>query len=391
MNIFNFDFSIIEWIALGILFLSFLIQTLFYALIYRQPYIYEKKRMAKNNDSSLESLPPISVVIASKNDSENLEKNLPAILSQNYPEFEVIVVNSGSTDETDIVLKKFQQTESKLYQTYIPMGADLIKEKKLALLVGIKACKYNSIVLTEAYCKPLSENWLQSFGTKFHSGKDIILGYCSLNIPKHTTLRKFIMYDNLIHNTKLFSMAILKKPFMGIGRNLGITKKIFFDNNGFASMLAVEGGEDDLLINKLATSENTTVLLNSESFVTTDIVSNFKIWRLLKSKYLSTKKLYKGLGSYIFGWETFSKYIFYLFSIFTFIWGIFTIKYVLIFLPVLPFIIRYLYQYIIIRNNSKIFKSGNVMLELPYFDIFQPINNFRFRKYASKKNRKFKR
>ena len=114
MNIFNLDFSLFEWIALGILILAFLIQTLFYFIVYRKPYIYSKKNGLNKDDISSEKLPPISVVIASKNDSENLEKNLPAILSQNYPEFEVIVVNSGSTDETDIVLKKFQQTESKL-------------------------------------------------------------------------------------------------------------------------------------------------------------------------------------------------------------------------------------------------------------------------------------
>ncbi len=391
MNIFNLDFSLFEWIALGILILAFLIQTLFYFIIYRKPYIYSKKNVLNKDDISSEKLPPISVVIASKNDSESLEKNLPFILSQNYPEFEVIVVNSGSTDETDMILKRFQQTESKLYQTYIPMGADAAKEKKLALMVGFKACKYDSIVLTEAYCKPSSENWLYSFGTKFISDKDIILGYCSLNIPKHTALRKFIMYDNLIHNTKLFSMAILKKPFMGIGRNLGLTKKIFFDNNGFASILGVDGGEDDLLINKLATDENTTVLLNSESFVETDIVNNFKIWRFLKSKYLSTKKLYKGLGSYIFGWETFSKYVFYLFSLLIIIWGIIKMKYLLVVFSALLFIIRYLYQYIIINNNSKIFKSGNILMELPYFDILQPINNLRFRKTNNKKRRKFKR
>ncbi len=391
MNIFNLDFSLFEWIALGILILAFLIQTLFYFIVYRKPYIYSKKNGLNKDDISSEKLPPISVVIASKNDSESLEKNMPFILSQNYPEFEVIVVNSGSTDETDMILKRFQQTDSKLYQTYIPMGADAAKEKKLALMVGFKACKYDSIVLTEAYCKPSSENWLYSFGKKFISDKDIILGYCSLNIPKHTALRKFIMYDNLIHNTKLFSMAILKKPFMGIGRNLGLTKKIFFDNNGFASILGVDGGEDDLLINKLATNENTTVLLNSESFVETDIVNNFKIWRFLKSKYLSTKKLYKGLGSYIFGWETFSKYVFYLFSLLIIIWGIIKMKYLLVVFSALLFIIRYLYQYIIINNNSKIFKSGNILMELPYFDILQPINNLRFGKTNNKKRRKFKR
>jgi len=86
-------------------------------------------------------LPGISVIITSKNNSEELKKNLPFVLEQDYPNYEVIVVNSGSTDETDMVLNAAEIKYPHLYHTFVPAGADANNEKKLALTLGIKAAK----------------------------------------------------------------------------------------------------------------------------------------------------------------------------------------------------------------------------------------------------------
>jgi hypothetical protein len=37
--------------------------------------------------------PPVTILIAARNDSDNLFNNLPIILEQDYPEYEVIVIN----------------------------------------------------------------------------------------------------------------------------------------------------------------------------------------------------------------------------------------------------------------------------------------------------------
>lgn len=169
-----FDFSIIDWIIVAALLLFFIIQLLFYFLLYKKPYSYQSKKgeaTVSEND-----LPPVSVVIVSKNDSENLAKHLPAILNQEYPDFEVVVVNMGSTDETDMVLKRLEQSYDNLYHTYVPQEAEEWNEKKLALTLGIKAAKNNVLLFTEPYCRPVSNRWIKEFAAEFAEGKEVVLG-----------------------------------------------------------------------------------------------------------------------------------------------------------------------------------------------------------------------
>jgi len=182
------NFSIIEWSILGGLLLFFIIQFLFYFLLYRKPYVYEKKRIIKAVPDT--DLPPISVVIVSKNESENLATTLPFILEQDYPNFEVVVVNSGSTDETDMLLTGLKQKYPHLYYTYIPKEAERLNEKKLALTVGIKAAKNDILIFTEAFCKPVSDKWIREFAVEFINGKDIVLGFCKYNIPGKVPMKK---------------------------------------------------------------------------------------------------------------------------------------------------------------------------------------------------------
>lgn len=47
-----------------------------------------------------ENLPPISLIVPARNEQENIVDNIHALLKLDYPEFELIVVNDGSTDQT---------------------------------------------------------------------------------------------------------------------------------------------------------------------------------------------------------------------------------------------------------------------------------------------------
>ncbi len=290
-----FDFSIIDWIIVAALLLFFIIQFLFYFLLYRKPYSYQSKKgkiSISEND-----LPSVSVVIVSKNDSENLAKHLPAIFNQDYPDFEVVVVNMGSTDETDMVLKRLEQTYNNLYHTYVPQEAEELNEKKLALTIGIKAAKNTILLFTEPYCQPASNQWIKEFAEEFAKGKEVVLGFCKLDIPKKVPMRRFIHYDNLIQGLKYLSMAIVHRPFMGIGRNMGYVRELFFRQKGFSSILNFEDGEDDLFINEIANGKNTGVVISPESMTISEVVTSFSVWRALKSKYLHTKRFYKGFFS----------------------------------------------------------------------------------------------
>lgn len=381
----NFDFSLPFWIISGAVLLFFLIQLVYYLWIYRKPFVYARKKDKSQVIS--ENLPSVSVVIASKNESENLAKYLPAILEQDYPDFEVIVVNMGSTDETDVLLKALNQKYTNLYHTYVPAEAENINEKKLALTLGIKAAKKDVVLFTEAYCVPVSDKWIQEFANEFLKGNDIVLGFCKLEIDKKMAMRKFILYDNMIHGLKYLSLAILGKPFMGIGRNLAYRKEIFFEEKGFSSILNIEGGEDDLFINRIARKRKVGVAISPESMTRSDVVNSFSTWRALKSKYHYTKQFYRGASSFIFGLETFSKFLFYLSVAVGIAYGIIFENWLLIALIGFFFIVRFIVQLIVVIKNSRLFGVGRYHINLLFFDIFQPFNNFTFRKYANRRNK----
>lgn len=377
--------TLTEWILGSTLLFCFLIQLFFWLFFYKRPYSYQKKR--RETAVPEEMLPPISVIVTSKNSAEELAKNLPFIIEQDYPDFEVIVVNRGSTDDTDMVLKAAEQKYPRLYHTYVPAEADGINEKKLALTLGIKAAKNDYLLFTEAYCRPCSKQWIREYGKEFTQGKEVILGFSRLEIPKKTALRGFMLYDNLIHHLKFLSMAILRKPFMGIGRNLAYKKELFFKHKGYSPILNLEGGEDDLYINRIAPKKNTGVVLSRESMTETDSVKHFSTWRTLKSQYLYSKQYYRGFSFRLFGLETFSKYLFYLSLICAIILGVATGNHVLTTFSLLLFIIRYAIQWRIITLESRLFGAGKYHINLLFYDIFQPLNNTRFRRYAIKRNR----
>ncbi len=378
-------FSIIEWVLGASFLFFFIIQILYSLFLFRKPQAIEKKREEIIVGEA--DLPGISVIVTSKNKSFELEKNLPYFLNQNYPLYEVIVVNSGSTDDTDVVLKSAEQKYSRLYHTFIPAGADEVNEKKLAITLGVKAAKYDIVLFSESYCRPSSTNWIREFGKEFTKGKDILLGYSKVVFTNRVRLGNFIRYDNLIHHLKFLSMAIAGKPFMGIGRNMAYKKELFFNKKGLSSVLGIDGGEDDLYINRISNRKNTGVILSKDSITETDSVDSFSTWRSIKSKYLYTKQYYKGPANSIFGFETITKQLFYLILLLSIAASIYFSNYILLGFSVLLFIIRFIILLLIINKNSVRFDSRKFNINLLFFDLLQPISNLRFKKYANKRNK----
>lgn len=378
--------TLTEWLIYGGLLFFFLVQLLFYLVIYRRPYRYEKHRaeILVADDQ----LPGISVIITSKNEAEELKKNLPYILEQDYPNYEVIVVNNGSTDETDTVLKAAQQVYPHLYHTYVPPGADTVNEKKLALTLGVKAANHDILLFTEAYCKPCSTRWIHEYGKEFTKGRELVLGYSRLSLSPDVPMRRFIRFDNLIHHLGFLSMAIDGKAYTAIGRNMAYKKALFFEQKGFSPILHIDGGEFDLFINRVAQGKNTGVVLSRASMTETNVVDRFSTWRSLKSVYVYTKQFYRGSTARLFGWETLSMYAFYLLFLAVGIVSLVTGNLIAFIACCLLFLCLSAIQLIVINKNSQLLDGKRYHLNLLLFDLSRPISNGLLRIYANRRNKR---
>ena len=281
-----FDNSMVfDWIMLGLFFAAFLTQMGYYLLVYLKLPLYKPAKKRKSAKS-------VTVIICAKNEEENLAQFLPRVLEQDYPEFEVVVVNDCSTDGTEQLLSEMSVRYKHLRYTSIPSNEKFLHGKKLAVTIGLKSARYNHVLLTDADCYPVSNLWLQKMTSNLTREKKIVLGYGGYERRKGL-LNLLIRYETVFTAIQYLSYAIGGRPYMGVGRNLAYEKALFFNNKGFASHYHLSSGDDDLFVNEIAVKENTAVEISKESHTLSIPKTSFRNWIKQKKRHLSAGVHYK--------------------------------------------------------------------------------------------------
>lgn len=381
-----FTLDIIGITLLSILLVTLIIQIFFYILYYKKPVSYFNKTSNKNEDRS--NLPSVSVIIVAKDESENLARCLPSILNQDYPDYEVIVVNDGSTDESEFLLKNLKKEYPFLYSTFSPYSDDneTIQNKVLPLTIGIKAARKDILLFTEADSLPMTDQWIRSMMNSL-ADKDIVIGYSRFTEGEDFH-NKTALFDNLLFTLQYMSMAIKNKPFAGLYKNLAYKKHLFFDNKGFSATLNYDNAEE-VFVNHIMTNNNTAVALDQDSYVSTEL-DNFSHWRKIKTAYSRAKFNFKGFTAGIFSLETFSRYLFYLLTITSIVYSSILLLWVYLAVAILFFIIRYTLQILILNKAADHFLTNRFHLALPFLDVIQPYYNSYFSRISKSKKRRKK-
>ena len=384
MFIAQFEFTIFELILLGIFLIAFIYQIYFY-LRYINGVLSYKRKLKKTNTILQSSQPGVSVIICARDESDNLRKNLPYFLDQDYPEFEVIVVNDGSLDESELLLTNLKEKYPKLRSTFVPHGATNLSTKKLALTLGIKAAKYDWVLLSDADCMPEGNTWISSMARNFNQGVEFVLGYGPYLSDKNA-VNKLITYDTLFIALQYLGFALKGKPYMGVGRNMAYRKEVFFRMKGFASNLHLRSGDDDLMVNKAANAFNTKVEIASESVTWSEPNKTMRDWLFQKERHLSVASFYNPKSKFRLMIEPAMRGLFYLGLISVLIFG----NIISMITAATLFTIRYIVQLIIINKSSKHFGGRNYFLSLFVLDIYLPLINlylFTFGRIGSKSKR----
>jgi glycosyltransferase involved in cell wall biosynthesis len=234
---------------------------------------------------------PVSVIICARNEDDNLTEFLPKILTQNYSEFEVIVVDDCSFDNTENVIDEFAKIFPNLKKVTIKEDDYYKHGKKFAVMVGIKKAVYENLVFTDADCFPADENWLSSMSTAFVNKREIVLGYGAYQKEKGF-VNKLIRFDTFSIALGYLSAAIKGKAYMGVGRNLGYKKDLFYKQKGFSKHYHINSGDDDLFVNYACTPENTNVVVSHSSITYSLAKKNFSEWKRQKLRHLTTAPFY---------------------------------------------------------------------------------------------------
>ncbi len=281
------------------------IQLLYYWWFFSRIAFYKSRIKEKSQQH------PVSVIVCARDEAANLAHNLPGVLVQTYPStHEVIVVNDNSVDETKYLLDEFKKTFRHLQAVNLEYEAKLIPGKKYPLSIGIKEAKHEVVLLTDADCMPATEYWLQKMQDGYHDGIEIVLGYGAYN-KKPGLLNKLIRFETFHSALQYLSYALAGTPYMGVGRNLSYTKKLFFKNKGFSSLNHVPGGDDDLFINLVATKDNTNVVIDNDAITLSEPKKSWKDWVRQKTRHYSTGKYYKGKHRFLLGLYAITHFLFY--------------------------------------------------------------------------------
>ncbi len=381
-----FNFTKIEIIALLVLLLFFGIQLYYYLAHYRKILRYAN-REEDEKPNYTGSLPSVSVILCSMDDSENLKKCLPTILEQDYPSFEVIVVNDSFTEECQSLIHAYTKKYSNLYSTYIPADAKYLSRKKLSITIAAKASKNDILLFTEPNCYVEDKHWIQRMMQNFTTETEIVLGYSRMEKKKGYSNR-LAAYDNLFSAMQYLGQAITNNPYRGIGRNLAYRKELFFRHKGFSKFLYLQVGEDDLFINQVATKNNTKVEVDVAG-ITTCNISRFD-WKVQKMCNALTSGFYPKGIRYLFDFEVITRYIFYALFI-----GIVTLSSLLYFawmvavIAGIIFITRFIIQLKTINKTAAKLKDRKFYTSILYFDLMLPIINSYYklyRKFGGKKD-----
>ncbi len=332
------------------------IQFLYYIVIFGK-FSFAKPQMATPKRI------PISIIVCAKNEEENVKKFIPLLLEQNYPEFEIILIDDASSDETLEIFEEFEKQNSNVKLVKVENNEAFWGNKKFALTLGIKAAKHEYLLFTDADCYPTSKDWIKNMSSQFTAQKTIVLGYGAYEKMGNSFLNKIIRFETLITATQYFSWAKIGKPYMGVGRNMAYKREEFFKVRGFMDHMKIRSGDDDLFINQAANKDNTSICYLPESFTYSKPKTTFKEWFSQKRRHVSTAKHYKIFDRNQLSVFYASQFLFLLLPI---VLLIFQFQWIAV-LSIISF--RYLFAWIVIGFAAGKLKEKDVMYWFPIIEI----------------------
>jgi cellulose synthase/poly-beta-1,6-N-acetylglucosamine synthase-like glycosyltransferase len=300
---FTWDLTLLQMAVFALLLLLFCVEVFYLYFIYNRVAGY----VGKTNKGKVvyaSELPSVSVVVYAHGDeAEGLLQLLPRLLSQKYPSYEVIIVTDDVSDEVHSAVDMYELEYKNVYKTHVPDTVYNVSRKKLGITLGVKAAKNDIILLTDAYCNPLSDNWIHAMARNFVPGVDIVLGYTRFSDLGKIKKSGFRVYDRLTFGLRYLTFALMKQPYMGVGSNLAYRKEVFFANKGFSTTLHLHFGDDDLLVNEMARKNNTRVEVSPESIVESSYPDNNEAWDELRMRYGFTSRYLRTSSKRVFGIE----------------------------------------------------------------------------------------
>jgi len=286
---------------------------LFYLLFVRMRPLWRFRRERLHKVPMTGDLPPISVIVYAHNQGDVLQNNLPVLLDCNYPDFEVIVVDDGSTDDTESILTQMDQRSEHFFHTTISERVQTVSRRKLAMLLGVKAAHNEIILMTQAQCVPASYDWLTAIGRLFTPKVDAVIGPVVYE-SRVGLLNRFYQWDFFDRLVTMMGMTLAVKTYGGWAYNMAFRKQTFFadKNKAIQRYLGLRPGEDDLFLTEITRKNNITVACSAEAMVINQQSPIHYCWKRERLNRAFTHRNYFQLPCSLLHVDTLTRYLFVL-------------------------------------------------------------------------------
>ena len=339
------------------------VQLLYHLFIFIRIWFYK--------ESEHVNYKPVSVIVSSKNQLDDLRSNLIYFLNQEYPEFEVIVINDASSDGTGDYLEELQKKYDylKVVTKTIQENDRFNKGKKFGITLAIKSATHDNLLFSDADSYPSSNQWIKKMQTYFSSKNQIVLAHSRLEKRKGL-LNRLLRYESMYEGLLSFSSALCGFPLLAQPRNLGYYRQLFFSINGFFSHLNLSRGEAMLFVDEASNSRNTAVCLSAEPMTLSNKQKSYLEWVYDKRSYFHLAKRLRFSSLMILGMNFFSQLSFWMLIPVLLIYQINT-QFVL-----LAFSLRFCMQFIVYCKMCKFTNEYSLLWFQPFYEISLMLINF---------------
>lgn len=257
------------------------------------------------------SQPGVSILVYAHNQGELLLRNLPTLLEQDYPNFEVTVMDDASLDDSIDILSMMCSRYEHLNYSRITEQVRGMSHRKLAVLLATKGSHHDIIVMTQAQCLPASNQWLNQLVRHFaNPATEVVIGPVAYE-RRSSFLSRFCQFDLFQRLITLFGISLAIRPYAGWGQNMAFRKGTFYANRsqGFQRHLHIQPGEDDLFVADVARGNNVVMECQPESLVTDHSSPLFVNWSIERLNRGFTSRMYSPVPAIVKTLDALTRYL----------------------------------------------------------------------------------
>lgn len=181
---------------------------------------------------ALPKYPNVSVLVAARNEEDNILKCLQALNELDYPNYEVWIGNDHSTDKTAEMITSFINERPHFHLVQITENIGLAKGKSNVLAQLAKKATGDYFFITDADIQ-VPRTWISTLLSGFQKNVGIVSGFTT------TEGKDFMSQMQRVDWT--YAMGMVKvvsdwKPIVAVGNNMAVTREAYFATGGYENL-----------------------------------------------------------------------------------------------------------------------------------------------------------